>query len=156
MEEEKFNLKEEYNKYKLPKFEDLDKQFEISGLSLKDKNFLLQKIRRRVNEKVIFYSKIIEEIIYPNPNNYIAMQELKDFSQEEKIYLSQIHKNLMRYERESLSIDVNPNDKKDVEYINNLWQDWLNFKKELIKVTDRLKDSWKYQKDKKREDSYFG
>ena len=157
MKDEKFDIKEEYSKLKhiLPKFEDLDDEFEISNASIKNKNFLLRNIRRRVNEKVIFYCRIIEGLIYPNSNNIVGMLEIKFFDEEEKNNLSKIYKKLMQFERESLSIDVNPDDKKDVEYINTVFKQWRQYKEELIKITKKMKDSWKMQEEITK-DSYFG
>ena len=157
MKEDKFNIKEEYNnlKHKLPKFEDLDEEFEISIANIKEKAFLSRSIRRRLNDKVIFYCRIIEGLIYPNPNNMIGMFEIKSFSEDEKQILNDYYKKLMKYERESLSLDVNPDGKKDAEYINNLFKEWQYFKKYLIAVTDKMKSSWQTE-DKPFRDNYFG
>ena len=157
MKEDKFNIKEEYNnlKHKLPKFEDLDEEFEISIANIKEKAFLSRSIRRRLNDKVIFYCRIIEGLIYPNPNNMIGMFEIKSFSEDEKQILNDYYKKLMKYERESLSLDVNPDEKKDAEYINNLFKEWQYFKKYLIAVTDKMKSSWQTE-DKPFRDNYFG
>ena len=157
MKDEKFDIKEEYTKLKLPlpRFEDLDNEFEISNASIKNKNFLLRNIRRRVNEKVIFYCRIIEGLIYPNSNNIIGMIEIKFFDEEEKNEISKLYKKLMQFERESLAIDVNPDDKKDVEYMNTVFKQWKQYKEELIKITRKMKDSWKMQEETTK-DSYFG
>ena len=157
MKDEKFDIKEEYTKLKLPlpRFEDLDNEFEISNANIKNKNFLLRNIRRRVNEKVIFYCRIIEGLLYPNSNNIIGMIEIKFFDEEEKNEISKLYKKLMQFERESLAIDVNPDDKKDVEYINTVFKQWRQYKEDLIKITRKMKDSWKMQEETTK-DSYFG
>ena len=157
MKEDKFDIKTEYEKLKLrlPKFQDLDGEFEISSLGLKDKGFLLRNIRRRVNDKVIFYCKIIEGLLYPNQSNFIGMFEIKSFNEDEKKNINELYKNLMQYERESLRLDVNPTEKGDVDYINNLWKNWQNFKKEMIRVAEKMKGSWK-EEDKSFKDNYFG
>ncbi len=157
MKDNKFNLKEEYNNlnYKLPKFEDLDDEFEISIASIKNKNFLIRGIRRRLNDKVIFYCKIIEGLVYPNSNNIIGMLEIKFFNEEEKEKISKMYKKLMEFERESLSVDVNPDEKKDVEFINNLFKEWKKFKEEMIKITKKMKESW-HLEEKEEKDNYFG
>ena len=55
MKDDEFDIKQEYNKLKhLPKFEDLDYEFEFS-LNIKNKEFLIRNIRRKMNEKVILY-----------------------------------------------------------------------------------------------------
>ena len=157
MAENKFNLKEEYSKldYKLPKFEDLDDEFEISIASIKNKNFLVRNLRRRLNDKVIFYCKIIEGLIYPNSNNIIGMLEIKSFDEEEKGKMSTMYKKLMEFERESLNLDVNPDEKKDVEFINSLFKEWKKFKEEMIRITKKMKESW-HLEEKEEKDNYFG
>ncbi|MEK6841226.1 MAG: hypothetical protein AABX45_01375 [Nanoarchaeota archaeon] len=157
MEDKKFDLKEEYDKlkYKIPKFEDLDYEFELSSASIKDKNFLIRSIRRRLNDKVIFYCRIIEGLIYPNANNLIGMVEVKSFSEDEKEKMSKIYKKLMEFERQSLSLDVEPDEKKEVEFINNLFKEWKKFKDEMIKITKKMKESW-HLEEKEEKDNYFG
>ena len=157
MEDKKFDLKEEYDKlkYKIPKFEDLDYEFELSSANIKDKNFLIRSIRRRLNDKVIFYCRIIEGLIYPNANNLIGMVEVKSFSEDEKEKMSKIYKKLMEFERQSLSLDVEPDEKKEVEFINNLFKEWKKFKDEMIKITKKMKESW-HLEEKEEKDNYFG
>ena len=157
MEDKKCDLKLEYNnlRYKLPKFENLDYEFELSTTNIKDKNFLLRNVRRRLNDKVIFYCKIIEGLLYPNSNNIIGMLEVKSFNEEEKEKMSKIYKKLMEFERQSLLLDVEPDEKKEAEFINNLFKEWKNFKEEMIKITKRMKDSW-HLEEKEEKDNYFG
>jgi len=157
MEDKKFDLKEEYDKlkYKIPKFEDFDYEFELSSANIKDKNFLIRSIRRRLNDKVIFYCRIIEGLIYPNANNLIGMVEVKSFSEDEKEKMSKIYKKLMEFERQSLSLDVEPDEKKEVEFINNLFKEWKKFKDEMIKITKKMKESW-HLEEKEEKDNYFG
>ena len=94
MKEDKFNIKDEYNKlkHKLPKFEDLDEEFEISNSNIKEKSFLLRNLRRRINDKVIFYCRIIEGLIYPSQGNIVSMYELKSFADDEKNLMSELYK----------------------------------------------------------------
>lgn len=157
MKDDKFDLKEEYGKlkHKLPKFEDLDYEFELSGANIKDKNFIIRNLRRRINDKIIFYCRIIEGLLYPNANNLIGMLEVKSFDDKEKERMSKIYKKLMEFERESLSLDVNPDEKKEVDFINNLFKEWRKFKEEMIKITRKMKESW-HLEEKEEKDNYFG
>ena len=160
MKDDKFDIKEEYNKLKhsLPKFEDLDQEFELSNSNIKDikeNKFLVRNIRRRINDKVIFYCRVIENLIYPNQSNFISMFELKSFTEKEKQDMSKLYRKLMLYERESLNLDINPDEKWDISYINNLWKNWREFKKDLIKISQKMKDSWNLE-EKEEKDNYFG
>jgi hypothetical protein len=157
MDKEKFDLKTEYEKLnnKLPKFEDLNSEFELSNANIKNKDFLVKSIRRRINDKLIFYCRIIEGLIYPNSNNIIGMVEIKSFTDEEKIKMNNLYKKLMEYERLSLSLDVNSDDKKEADYINNLFKEWKKFKEEMINITKKMTESW-HLEEKEEKDNYFG
>ena len=93
------NVKEEYNKlkYKLPKFEELNNDFEIDFI--KEKIFLIRQVRRKINEKVIFFCRIIEGLLYPTQQHIINVTEIKNFSDEKKKEIEKIYKKLMVYER---------------------------------------------------------
>lgn len=155
MEKEDFNVEEAYKKlkHKLPNFKELDSEFEISFI--KDKPFLLRSIRRRLTEKVILCCRIIESLIYPTQSNIITAIESKELSEEQKKKMESIYKKFMIFERESLRLDMNPSDKDDADYINNVFNKWFEFKKEMIKVVEFMKDSW-VKEEKLDENNYFG
>jgi hypothetical protein len=83
------------------------------------------------------------------------MIEVKSFNEEEKKKINDFYKKLMEFERESLSLDVNPDEKKDSEFINNLFRLWKKFKEEMIQVTKKMKESW-HLEEKEQKDNYFG
>jgi len=149
------NLKEEYQKikHKLPKFEEINEDFEIEFI--KEKNFLLRQIRRRISEKIIFFCRIIEGLVYPTQQHIITATEVKAFSEERKKEIEKIYKELMYLERESLLLDVFPDDKKDAEFINNVFSYWKKIKKEMKEVVHVMKESWKKEY-KSEKDNYFG
>ena len=149
------NLKEEYQKikHKLPKFEEINEDFEIEFI--KEKNFLLRQIRRRMSEKIIFFCRIIEGLVYPTQQHIITATEVKAFSEERKKEIEKIYKELMYLERESLLLDVFPDDKKDAEFINNVFSYWKKIKKEMKEVVHVMKESWKKEY-KSEKDNYFG
>jgi hypothetical protein len=61
----------------------------------------------------------------------------------------------MEYERLSLSLDVNSDDKKEADYINNLFKEWKKFKEEMINITKKMTESW-HLEEKEEKDNYFG
>ena len=149
------NLKEEYQKikHKLPKFEEINEDFEIEFI--KEKNFLLRQIRRRMSEKIIFFCRIIEGLVYPTQQHIITATEIKAFSDERKKEIEKIYKELMYFERESLLLDVFPDDKRDAEFINNVFNYWKKIKKEMKEIVTVMKESWKKEY-KSEKDNYFG
>ena len=139
------NIEEEYKKLKhsLPDFKKLDEEFEISNIQgLEDKKFLLRFIRRKVNEKIIFFCRIIENLLYPQSPNYISMIESRIFTEEEKIEMAELYKKLMYYEKESLILDVESDDKQSAKYVNEVLNDWSEIKKQIIVITRKMQKSW--------------
>jgi len=154
-----FNIKEEYNKlkdkYKLPSFDNIDGEFEL--LVLEKKGFVLRLVRRRMNEKAIFFCNIIERILYPNPQFIPLMHESK-FLDSKKDDLFKLYKKLMSYERRSVDLDVRSSkEKEDADFIKDLFKDWNEFKEKLTDVTGGLSKFWLTEyKEKKEGEAYFG
>lgn len=152
---DKVNIKEEYNKlkYKLPKFGDINNEFELEFI--KDKPFLLRQVRRRMNEKVIFFCRIIEGLLYPTQQHIINVTEVKNFSEDKKKDAHKIYKGLMQYERQSLLLDVTPNDKEDVKFINDVFNFWKRTKQQMESIVKLMKESWKKEFSSEK-NNYFG
>ena len=114
-------------KYKIPKFDALNEDFEIEFI--KKKPFLLRQVRRKMNEKVVFFCRIIESLLYPNPQNIINAVEINSFSSEDKSRLEKIYRELMHYERIKKSIE------------------------ETVRI---MQESWKKDIKEKENNNYFG
>ncbi|KHO53984.1 hypothetical protein J4476_02775 [Candidatus Woesearchaeota archaeon] len=155
--EENFDIKTEYEKiskkYKLPEFEKINDDFEIDFIEKKE--FLTRAIRRRMNDKLLFFARIIENVIYPNSHSQIIAYENSVFSEERKLELVKVHKQLMIFERRSLLLDIETAEEKDIEYIRDLLLRWEEFKNELKEVAETMQESWKTNIEEK-EERYFG
>ena len=151
------DIKKEYKKlekkYKLPNFEKLDKEFEISTLETDE--FLIRNIRRRINNKLTFFTQIFDSVLFPNPNSLISIHESKSFLEEEKNKMMKFYNKLMILERTSILFDVDPDDKKEAQYINKLFKEWSGIKEKTNKLVEKMKSSWK-DEDKKIKNHYFG
>ena len=142
--EEKLNIEKEYQKLKtkLPDFKKLDNEFELSNIQgLENTKFLLRFIRRKINEKIVFYCRIIESILYPSQPNIITMVESKAFSEEEKQAISNLYKKLMHYEKESIRLDIDEEETSTVRYINDVFKLWPEIKKEISKTAKRMQEA---------------
>lgn len=155
------NLKEEYERlrknHKLPSYEDLDKEFELLYVTkLEEIKFPLRFIRRRMNDKIAWFCNMLQNIIQPNPGSIIGLEESKFFSNEDKEKMIKLLKELMFIERESLILDIDYDEKKDVEYINNVFSRWDKIKKEVGHFSEILKKGWKEEIKKESKEQYFG
>ena len=85
----------------------------------------------------------------------VNLQESRALSDDEKSSIMELHKRLMVYERRSLSLDVESDDKSDVAFINDTFKDWSIFKRELKDITQKMKDVWLVS-EVKGKGGYFG
>lgn len=144
-------------KYKLPEYDTLDDEFEISFIDykLKDEKLLMRTIRRKVNDKVIFFCRVIEGLLYPHQGNIIGMVELNSLTDDDKKKIYEVYKQLMQLERESLKLDVQPDDKKSAEFINHVFATWKTFKQEMYWIVEKMQAVW-HAKEKDEGESYLG
>ncbi len=158
MTKEDFDIKTEYETLKkkyqnLPSFETINNEFELKSI---DKNILVtRQIRRRLADKIIFFCRIIENIIYPSMQSTISAYETSFFSDEEKIKLVSLHKRLMIFERQSLALDVETTEEKDINFILGLFEEWQGLKNEVKLITQKTEEAWKKEL-KEESQKYFG
>ncbi|MBI2671606.1 hypothetical protein HYX16_01600 [Candidatus Woesearchaeota archaeon] len=155
------SLKEDYEKlckkYKLPKYEDLDNEFELLYVTkLEEIKFPLRFIRRRINDKIAWFCNMLQTILQPNPGSLISLEESKFFSDNEREKIINLLKDLMFIERESLVLDIESDEKKDVEFVNKVLGKWNSIKKDIIYFSEVLRKGWKEELKKEEKEHYFG
>ncbi|MBI2653575.1 hypothetical protein HYX02_02065 [Candidatus Woesearchaeota archaeon] len=151
-------IEKQYNelrkKHKLPEFKDFDFEFEISDLE--ETNFLLRAIVRRIAEKLDFYTTMLEEILQPDTSNLYAMHETRNFSDTEKNKMYDLYRKLMDYNRQSIEVALNHDEKEEVDFINRFFDDWKELKKELLMYIKKMRASWNEEVDIKEDVGYLG
>ena len=112
MTEDKVDISKEYNKIKgLPKFEDLNNDFEVEFF--KEKQFLTRQIRRKMNEKVM-------EIYKKEKKMKLVNRFLKP-GDDLDVWLNWARTVCRRAERRMVSLNkVEKNDKNILIFINRL------------------------------------
>lgn len=149
------NIKEAYSKlkYKLPVYDEINNEFEISSLESDD--FLLRNILRKIVEKLEAYSKIIEDIL--NPEGTIAgLYESPCFDEKGKKEIFEIYKKIMALDREMKSLIIEGSDEKTADFLNENLNSLKEVKKEMAKLLKTLEQYWKETKKVKPEVSYLG
>lgn len=136
----------------LPDYDELDDQFEISVLEVN--KFFLRNLRRRMIEKIDFFSKILE--IYLNPEPFYSISvEMQGMVDDVANGLNTIYKELMYFEKYSLEIAIDSDDEKEAKFIVELFEAWPNMKKELKVILKVAKDSWKKELKQDPRAKYF-
>ena len=150
-------MKQEYQKlakkYKLPSFDSLNKEFEISDIETVD--FLLREIRRKINERFENYIKVLEPILQPEAN-VCDMHECKALNEDEKKRVYELYRKLMYLNKFSIETSINEDDKKSSLFINQVWKDLDKIKKDFKQIVVKLKDSWLKESDIDEELGYMG
>ncbi len=143
------NFKEKYKilreKYNLPSYEELDKNFEIlNSKPVVEVSFPLAVVRRRMCEKLSWISSGIQNIIQPNPSSLVCIEESSFFTKEEKKErLIKLLKELMYLIRKSIDLDIDNSEEKDAEYISETFNKWNELKHKIKEFSKKMKDGWK-------------
>jgi hypothetical protein len=137
-------IKEDYEKlkgkYNLPNFKEIDNEFEVSTIDREE--FLLREIRRKIDEKIELYVKVLERLLQPDPSSLSDMYECKIFEDDEKDELYQLFKKLMFFDRFSIETSIDETDKKTTEFINKFWKEWSSIKEKFSGFIKKTKESW--------------
>lgn len=141
-------------KYKLPSFEDLDREFDIVLIE-PTLNFLKQ-IRKKIVERLEFGLDILEKILQPDTNSYADMYELTAFNEKEKDNVLHLYKSIMFLHRLSYEIDLDDGDNKEADFIKLAAKQWGAYKKQLAPIVQKLKQSWKTEAEDESSLSYLG
>lgn len=148
----KENYKKLQKKYRLPKFEDINKDFEI--ITIEKKEFLLREVRRKISEKLELFAKLLEGIFLPDAT-LTNLYESKIFTDKEREKIYNLFKKLMFFNRLSIETSINENNAKTSNFIKTFWKYWTKMKRDLEKVIKKIKDSWKKEIEFKQELSYI-
>jgi|TARA_Y100000310_G_C20693023_1_gene823648 serine kinase of HPr protein (carbohydrate metabolism regulator) len=151
-------IEAEYNKFckkfKLPKFGEIDKEFEIS--SLENERFLMRNILRKVAEKLEIYTEAIGNLVHPDASSLSSMYEIRFFNDNEKNDMYKMFKKLMKTNREIVELLLDANEKKDAEFLNSFFIQWLNMKNDLKTYINKMKESWEKETTIEEDIGYFG
>ncbi len=152
-------LKKEYKKlqekYRLPDFEGLNQDFYIEKIAEFETEFLTREIRRFIADKIYNYLRFIETLLNPVNAPMFIFSVIKSMSQEDKKKFSDIYDRLSKIDLELIKLDVESSEKKDAEFIRQVYSSWQEIKKEMISLLERL------NKEKSKEEGntgsgYFG
>ena len=151
-------IEKEYGKlskrFKLPKFKEIDSEFEISNLE--NERFLMKNILRKVEEKLEFHIEVIGSIVHPDASSLSSMYEVRYFSEDEKNDMYMLFKKLMKSDRDIIKLILISDEKKQADFLNSFFVDWLKMKNELINHIDKMKESWEKSSTIEEDLGYFG
>jgi len=152
-------LKAEYSqfekKYKLPDFKKLNEKFEVEKLADHETELLAREIRRIMMERVSNYFKFIELFINPQTAPFFFLAVIKRMDGIERKPLEGLYSELGKLEIESISLENEYNEEKEVEFIKKIMNKWEELTKKFSELIDKVKKASE-QEGKEKEKSYFG
>jgi hypothetical protein len=152
-------LKKEYEvlkkKYDLPDFKDLNEDFSIEKIAESETEILIREVRKFMGDKMLNYMRFIENLLNPVNVPMFIFSIIKLLDAEEKKGLSEIYKELMKKEIQFIELDLEFDEKKEVEFIKNAYEFWQGIKKDMLKIIDKINKKWdnKFEVNSK---GYFG
>ena len=153
------NLKKEYSKleekYGLPKFDELNEDFNIERISDIATDMILREVRKFMAETFSNYLRFIETILNPVSAPMFIFSVIKSINTEEKEKLKEIYKKLAKINVKILENELIYSTEKEVDFIKNFYKEWQEIKKELLEVIKLVEENWdkKFDVDER---SYFG
>jgi hypothetical protein len=150
----KDQYKELQKKYKLPTYKSMNEHFELDYIE--DNVFPIRSIRRRIHEKIVFFARLFERVLFPNQNAMVEMYETKFFTAREKEDLFKTYEELLDLDRKAISLSIHSTELKEANYVKLVHKKLSTIIKKSQFIVDKLDKSWKQKKADLVKNNYFG
>jgi hypothetical protein len=142
LEELKKNYIVLQEKYNLPSFDELNRDFQIEKVAESESDFLIREIRKAVSEKPYTYLRFVETLINPVNAPMSILSVVKTLGSEEKDKLTEIYKKLVRNEVLLIETDINFSEETEVKFIKETYEMWKSIKKDFADVLSIVNKNW--------------
>jgi Na+/phosphate symporter len=141
-------IRKEYN---LPKFEEMNDDFEIEKIAEKETELLIRNIRREILEKITNYMRFLEALMNSSNAPFLFMALANQITEKERKIINDLYTKFGKYFIKSISLDNDSNEKEEAELILEMCKEWKEIKekfKELIEIFDASFEKKKERKSK--------
>ena len=135
-------------KYKLPSFDDLNREFEIEKVQEHETDYLLREIRKAVSEKMSAFLRFFETILNPVMAPVFVIAALKNLENGEKERIKEIYEAMVGVEIGTIELDINYDEKKEAEFIIKASKKWKSIKPDVLEVMKIIEKSHKISENK--------
>jgi hypothetical protein len=142
-------------KYSLPDFMTLNRDFLIEKISENETDFVLREVRKYMGDKLFGYLRFIESLINPTNAPMFVFAIVKTLGNEQKEKLAEIYKKITLIEVEFLELDLNYSEEKESESIKKYLNLWNEIKGDLSHIIDFIKKNLNNKSEDKSK-GYFG
>ncbi|MBU2639755.1 MAG: hypothetical protein KKG75_03555 [Nanoarchaeota archaeon] len=145
IQEEYENIKK---KYTLPRFEEMNEEFEISSIEVEKVNSLTRAILRVMCNKMVILLNYIEPVINPSPQNLHGFIEVENTNNDEKKEVFTFYKNLSYKYHKSSGLELSENEENVAKEIKEVWKDWKEIKLKFKNISKIINNAWLREKEK--------
>jgi hypothetical protein len=151
-------LKEKYTtlqkKHDLPKYEELNKLFDIEEIS-PESDLILTKIRMKIHDKIEYFTNLIESNVQPS-SDLSQIYEAKEIDDKDREVLYLLFKRLMQTLRHSNNAALLNDEAHTANFIRNSFDNYVSIVPQLDSHIAKLADVWGKDTNVKSELNYFG
>ena len=151
------DFKKEYErlakKYKMPEFNELNKDFEIDKLD-KDTDNLLRAIRKVIMEKVVNSMSFLEMLVNPVNAPRMYLPFIQTMSIEDRKAIDNIYSSLADLSLLSLELEISSLEEEEAKLIKTSFSKWNELKPLFKQILQNIKKPRSFVNRKER--SYFG
>lgn len=141
-------------KYRLPPFEEMDGEFELSLIEVPD--FFLRQVKKKMKEKLQDLGDTFAEVLNPSSESLVQLYECKLFDSEEKDEIYNLFRHIIYFIHALHESEYLNDERYDAELINTIYKNWKDIKSEALVYLKRLKEHWKKEMNLKEALEYFG
>lgn len=109
----------------------------------------------KLSDKATIYIKFLEDMLQPD-SNISSMHESSIFTNDERKQMFLVLRNLFYWERKSLLVNLNNDEKLKINYFNEYFKFWKEIKIELKQYIDKAVNTWKEKNEEVKFEGYFG
>ena len=151
-------IKENYEKlrkqYDLPKFEDIDMEFELRKSD--ETTFLRKEIRRAILHKLQGTLNYLETSLEVNPSSLHSFIESEAFTKTERENATIFYRRIGYLLHKGLKSGLGT-EQDEMEFIKELWDEWPQIKEGVKSLMDKIMAAWKKNlPDDDEKQIYFG
>lgn len=155
LEDLKKDYKKIQEKYDLPSFEDLNKDFQIEKILESETEFLIREIKKYMADKFSNYLKFIEALLNPVNTPMFVFSVIKAIDPEQKKQLTECYKKLAKIEVKIIELDVKFVEEKEAEFIKESYKTWKEIQEVILNMIKVVEKNWD-NKSETNGKGYFG
>lgn len=139
-------------KYKLPKFDELNEDFEIDKLE-KDTDYLLRAIRKLMMEKIVNSVNFLEMLLNPVNTPRMYLPYIRTIGIEDKQIIDNLYNSLAKLTLISLELEIHFSENGEAELIKKTFSEWKALKPDFKRIIAGINNPKEVVR---KERTYFG